>query len=705
MDGKQFKFRVGSIVVVLLVILTTFLWVLFDLQYVNGASYLEQSRRKIAKTETVEAARGLVLDRYGRVLITNRASYNVGLDTSFMGERINDILLELLALCREEDVVWTDTLPISPSGPFVFTFDDSSVSSSSLQKLAKKRDWTALLPTEEEITALQETASSGDHVSRPSATSLFNRLREVYDVPADLSDTDARALVGVRYELDLRTREITYSDYAFAQDVEMPFIVKVKEADLPGVSIDTTTVRAYNTPYAAHLLGRVGPIFPEEVDTYREKGYALNAKVGKDGMEQAFEEYLHGTAGKRAIETNDQGKVVSGDENWVVDSQTGQALAPVPGGSVITTLDIKLQEVVERALATGIEGLKSTDTQGGAAVVIDVRDGGVLSSASYPVFDLTQYSSQYNDLLQNPLHPLVNRATQGTYPPGSTFKMVTAVAGLETGTITPQTKVLDTGRYTFWDSPQPQCWLYRQTGRTHGVETVSEAIRDSCNIFFFDTGRRVGIEQLDSYAKQFGLGEKTGIEIAEQTGRVGGPETSEQLDQKWYGGQVLNVAIGQDNSSFTPLQLANYVATLANGGTHYSAHLLKEVKSSDFSEVLYQHEPEVLGQVELSSANLEAVKKGMLMVTTETSAKTYFQNLDVQVAAKTGSAQVSSKTESNSLFVCFAPYDDPEIAVAIVVEKGGSGSLLAGIASEILEYYFSSSGGMETVPVENTLLR
>lgn len=708
MDGKQFHWRVRGVVGVLLIFILLFAWVLYDLQYVHGADYLAQSRRKIAKTETVEASRGEILDRYGRVLVTNSESYNVSLDTSFMKD-VNATLTKLLDICRTEGVTWTDTLPISSEAPFVFTFDTASSGAiSNLYALAESLKWTDTLPDREEADSIRAAAQEGQGVSYPSADAFLDKLRTYYEIDPLLPDSEARALMGVRYELTLRSREITYNAYIFAQDVQMPFIVTVKEADLPGVNIDTTTVREYKTSYAAHLLGRVGLMSPDEwTNTYQALDYPYNASVGKEGVELAFESYLHGTPGKRNIETNDQGKVVSGDDNWVVDQATGEVQAPDPGDNVILTLDIKLQEAVERALATGIEGLKSEDTQGGAAVVIYVRDGGVLAMASYPTFDLTTYTQNYNTLLADPLNPLLNRATQQVYPPGSTFKMVTAIGALEEGIIEPDTEILDTGRYLYYDDYQPQCWIYRDSGgrSTHGSENVSDAIKDSCNVFIFDAGRRLGISLLEQYAAMFGLGESTGIELYEATGWMDGPEYTESHGQTWYEGNTLPAAIGQGNSRFTPLQLANYVATLANGGTHYAAHLLKEVKSNDFSQVVEQYEPTVLNQLEISPENLAAVTQGMLRVTTESSAKTYFADLGVQVAAKTGSAQVSSATESNALFVAFAPYEDPEIALAIVVEKGGSGSTLANIAAEILEYYFSAGSGMETVTPENTLLR
>lgn len=708
MDGKQFHWRVRSIAGVLFLILLLFAWVLYDLQYVHGADYLAQSRRKIAKTETVEASRGDILDRYGRVLVTNRESYNVSLDTSFM-EDVNGTLGRLLDICRTEEVTWADTLPISEDAPFVFTFDTASSSAiSNLYALAESIKKTAGLPDRTEADAIRSTAQAGESYSRPSADTFLEALAEYYELDPLLPDSELRALVGVRYELSLRSREVTYNAYVFAQDVEISFIVKVKEADLPGVNIDVTTAREYKTAYAAHLLGRVGLMSPDEwTNTYQALDYPYNASVGKEGVELAFESYLHGTPGKRNIETNDQGKVVSGDDNWVVDQTTGEVLAPDPGDNAILTLDIKLQEAVERALATGIGGLKSEDTQGGAAVVIDVRDGGVLAMASYPTFDLTTYTQNYNDLLADPLEPLKNRAIREVYPPGSTFKMVTAIGALEEGIIEPDTEILDTGRYRYYDDYQPQCWIYRDSGgwRTHEEENVSDAIMDSCNVFFFDAGRRLGISLLEEYTAMFGLGEPTGIELYEATGWMDGPEYTESQGQTWYEGNTLPAAIGQGNSRFTPLQLANYVATLANGGTHYAAHLLKEVKSNDYSQVVERYEPQILNQLDIEPENLAAVTEGMLRVTTEGSAKAYFADLGVQVAAKTGSAQVSSETESNALFVAFAPYEDPEIALAIVVEKGGSGSTLANIAAEILEYYFSAGSGMETATTENTLLR
>ena len=688
MDGKQFHTRVRGVVCLLLAVLVAFTWVLYDLQIRRGADFLAQSRRKIARTETVDAARGEILDRYGRVLVSNRTSYNVSLDTSLMGERRNDIILALLDICREEGVTWSDTLPLSAAAPFRLTLDEAGAGAkNNFEKLMETMKWTGF--------------SDGE--------TLMAKLREAYKVDPALPDGEARALVGVLYELNVRSKEVSYVAYVFAQDVDITFITKVKEAGLAGVEIDPTTVREYHTPYAAHLLGRVGLMDPDDWNIYKDLGYPYNASVGKEGVELAFEEYLHGESGVRAVETNTQGKIVS--EYWVPDSQTGEPQVPQPGGNAVLTLDIKLQEVVERSLSDRIGELASTDKRGGAAVVMDVTDGSVLAMASYPTYDLSTNLQNYTELAQDPLEPLFNRATQGLYPPGSTYKMVVATGALQKdkdggSVITRNTKVRCTGKYTYYKDYQPKCWIARQYGGSHGNETVTTAIRDSCNIFFYDTGRRLGIDGIEKTARSYGLGEKTGIELYEKTGHVAGPEYTESLGQKWNEGATLAAAIGQENNQFTPLQLCNYVATLANGGTHYSAHLLKEVKSSDYGQVVFQREPEVLNTVDLDPADCKAITEGMLMVTQPGgSAARYFQDLDVKVAAKTGSAQVSSATESNGLFVCFAPYDDPQIAIAVVVERGGSGATLSNIAVDILDYYFSTGNNMETVEEENTLLR
>lgn len=689
MDGKQFTIRTRVLLVILAAALCAFVWVLYDLQITNGGRYLEQSTRKIANTETVQAARGEILDRYGRVLVSNRASYQVTLDTNLMGDKQsrNDTIRTLLEISREQGVSWTDTLPVSAEAPFTYTSEQPYGTADSPSQLRRLIDALKLKD-------LPET---------PTAAQLIDALRSCFSVDSSLSDDEARGVVGVLYELTLRSEDVARTSYVFAKDVDISFITAVKERKLSGVKIDTVTVRQYETQYAAHLLGQVGAIYAEDWDRYKDKGYSMNDTVGKDGMELAFEDLLRGTPGTKDIEYNQSGKVVS--ESWHVNLETGEEESPKPGYNVMTTIDIKLQEVVEEALARYVPNMTSESKK--AACVITDMTGGVLALASYPTYDPAEYYTNYTQLSEDPLSPLFNRALQGLYAPGSTFKMVVAAGGLEEGVITPEEEILDTGRYKHYDrvQDQPMCWYYRQYGRTHGYENVSEAIRDSCNVYFYETGLRLGIDKIDQYASQFGLGEKTGLELYEETGEVAGPATSEKHGQTWYEGDTMYAAIGQGNTQLTPIQLANYIATLVNGGTRYSTHLLKTVKSSDFSQVVEEYHPQAIDEIDLNSDNLEAIKQGMKMVATEGSAASYFKDLPVTVGAKTGSAQVTGHEESNAIMVAFAPYENPEIAISVVVEQGGSGSSVAKIVAEILNYYFSAKGTMEAAAGENTLTR
>ena len=701
MEKKQFHRRGLGMLLLLAVILFGLGSSLYDAQMIHGAEYLARSQNSIAETQTVEAARGDILDRYGRVLVSNRVTYQVALNTDAMEKNRNDILLALIRIARDAGVEWEDTLPITAQPPFRNTTDtpfqypttdeegSPTTSLTRLGRLAVKMKWID-----------DPTADGAQGAPLPTAEELLEKMRESFQL--ELEGADMRAVAGVLYELYYRSMVNSWPPYVFAEGVDIDFISKVKEQGLSGVEIEAATVRTYNTEYAAHLLGRVGAI--ENWDAYKDldldgdgtPDYEMDDTVGKEGAELAFESYLRGTAGVREVERNTSGKVVS--EKWTT--------APQPGDNVVLTIDIDLQKQVEDILSQAIPQLASEDTEGAACVVMDVNRAEVLASASYPSYHLATYSADLAENSADPLKPFLNRAFQGVYAPGSTFKMVTAVAGLESGIIEPDTEIMDTGVYTYYQDDGPQCWYWRQYRRKHGLVNVSEALEVSCNVFFFDVGRRVGIQGLQEFAAKFGLGEPTGIELYEETGVMAGPEYTQSMGQTWYEGSTLSVAIGQESSQFTPLQLANYIATLVNGGTRYSAHLLKEVKSSDFSQVLYTYEPEVLDSIDIQPENLDAVKAGMLALTTgKGSLARYFQDLPVQVGAKTGSAQVNAETESNAVFVCFAPYDDPQIAISLVVEKGGSGSTLASIAADILRYYFSAEESREETLTENTLIR
>ncbi len=688
--------------------------VLYDIQIINGAYWAERSKTKITNTELVAADRGDILDRYGRVLVSDQVTYQVTLNTSVMGKERSRIIAALVEVAQDSDVEWEDNLPVSPQAPFSYTTDNPFYTLSDNEDGSRKRMLTRLGRLAVKMKWISDPTLPGYYGTLPTAEELLGKMCASFEIAGegtidplpgsevpvlnigDMNPEEARAVAGVLFEVYYRDKINNWPPYIFAEDVDIDFISRVKERALAGVEINAVTKRHYNTSYAAHLLGRIGLMDASEWEKYSglDAGYSQNDTVGKEGVERAFESYLRGIPGRRQVDRDTSGRVV--DETWLE--------LPQPGNNVILTVDIDLQKAVEDALADGLPKLKSKEVEGAACVVLDVNSGEVLASASYPTYDLSNYSAEYAENLANPLKPFINRAFNGLYAPGSTFKMVTGIAGLEEGIITPKTIIRDTGRYTYYNRNGPQCWIFRQYGGTHGNQTVTEAIKNSCNIFFYDVGRQVTIDRLQKYAAAFGLGQPTGIELPESVGTMAGPKNEEER-AKWQPGSTLSVAIGQENSQFTPLQLANYIATLVNGGTHYSAHLLKSVKSSDFSQVIYTREPEELDAINIHPENLEAVKKGMLKLTTEGSVSYYFRGVDVAVGAKTGSAQVSADSESNAHFVCFAPYDDPQIAIAISVEHGGGGSDLGAIAAKIVSYYFTAEENREEILTENTMIR
>lgn len=648
--------------------------VLYDAQILHGSENRARSISSNATSEVVPASRGIITDRNGKVLVSNRLAYTLVFDRSGFTDdaSLNDAILRLIRLCQETGTAWNDTLPIAQTGSFLRCTNDRSESFT--QYLEKNK--------------LTATAAGRQ---------LIAEMRALYHVDESLSEKDARLVIGVRYELHSR------DSYTFAEDVSSEVLSLITDGRYEGVSIRTASARVYNTTLAAHILGTIGPIWQEEWSSnektgyvgYADKGYSMNDLVGKDGVEKAFEEYLRGTDGRRLITTDEDGKL------------TGELYTrePQPGGTVALTLDIDLQADVERALAQTITGMIDEDSneRGGAAAVVSVGSGEVLALASYPTYDLSTFNEDYEDLVADERLPMFNRATQGTYAPGSTFKMCTAVAALESGIITPSSIIQDRGIYTYYRDPQPMCWVYRQGGSTHGRINVTQAITVSCNYFFYEVGRLTGIRTLDSYASQFGLGQSTGIEIGDSSGVLASPEWADSHNQEWTDGQTITAAIGQSYNLFTPLQLANYIATLVGGGEHYQAHLLKNVKEYDNSRLLYVYDDEPLNTVEMSDSTVEAVTKGMHELTVSGGVAFAFQDCVVSAGAKTGSAQVGTDI-ANGVFVAYAPYEDPEIAVAIVIEKGGSGAALATAAVEIINSWFSHTDDGAAIG-ENTLLK
>ena len=655
--------------------LVLFFAVLYDAQVVHGSENRARSITSNTASETVTASRGIITDRNGKVLVSNRLAYTLVVDKSSFGKdeaALNDAIWQLIQLCQEQGVTWNDTLPMT-------TGSSPQLTSKSLTESFREYLDGNKLPTD------------------GGSAEVLAAMRKLYKVDDSYTDAQARLIVGVRYELDGR------SSYTFAEDVSTELLGRITDGKYRGVTIKTAAARVYNTKLAAHILGTVGAIWQEEWRSdestgyvgYADKGYNMNDLVGKDGVEKAFEEYLHGKDGKRLITTDENGKI------------TGELYTrePQPGGTVALTIDIDLQQVVEDTLASTIQGMidKDSNERGGAAAVIQVGTGEVLAMASYPTYDLETFNQDYDELVKDERLPMFNRATQGVYAPGSTFKLCTSVAALEEGIITPSTIIEDKGIYTYYVDPQPMCWIWRQAHTTHGRINVSQAIVDSCNYFYYEVGRLTGIKKLDEYATAFGLGQSTGIEIGDVSGVLASPEWAEAHDREWTDGQTITAAIGQSYNLFTPLQLANYVATLVSGGEHYEAHLLKNVKSYDNSRIIDVYGKGPLNDLNISDSTMAAVTKGMHDLTYD-SLRSAFSRCVVEAGAKTGSAQVGTDI-ANGTFVAYAPYDDPEIAIAIVVEKGGSGSLLANAAVDIINAWFTRDGTGATAAGEDALMR
>ncbi len=669
--------RMALMIVVPLLLAAAVAVALYNLQIINGASYYEESINTRLSTQTVTASRGSILDRNGIKLVSNRIGYNISVnrETLVASSDPNGALLELCAEMEAAGGVWRDELPVSGALPWLFPADMSSGRRRTLD------DYFAHFKLDAEM----------------SAADLMAYLAERYAVSEDYSPAERRKVIGIRYSLETNTL-FGSGDYNLLQDADIDLISFVRERALPGVYISTSAVREYLTSYAAHILGRVAPIDPEDLDYYSSLGYPYNALVGKDGIEKCFESYLHGTDGKVSLTRTSDGIVT--DTSYITQPQAGD--------NITLTLDIRCQQAAEDSLARTISNInlsREPDRQitGGAVVVLQVGTGDVLASASYPTYDLSAFSRDYAELLADPHAPLYNRAIMGTYSPGSTFKINTAIAALQSGVIDTNTKILDKSVYSEYEGYEYRCWIYPGS---HGELNVTEAIQNSCNYFFYTVGVKTGIDKISRYAALFGLGQSTGIELPENTGVLASRKYKEEVvEEDWYPGDTLLASIGQSYNLFTPMQLASYAATIASDGTRYAAHFLKNVKNYDSSALLYTYQPNVLSEVDAEQYNFDAVKLGMLNVSRYGSPSGIFGNYPVNVASKTGTVQLGEDIVNNGVFIAFAPYENPEIAVAVVVEAGGSGSAVAQIARDVFDYWFAAKNSETRIPTENVLLK
>lgn len=692
--------RLVAMAVILLVLLTVYLVFLYKLQIIKGEEYYNRSNEITTTTRTVTAARGNILDRYGRVLVSNKECYNLQIDTDklFANEDPNAVILELVKMVQGFGDSYTDDLPISTEPPFEYNENMTAIQRTMLNAYFKRQE-------------LDENST---------AVELMSYMRTRYDIDNSYTAEEMRIIAGVRYSINVRYA-VNTADYIFVEDASMGLISSIMEQKLAGIEVDRAYVREYSTEYAAHILGYTGLMTQEEYERYSLLNYANDAMVGKDGIEYAFESYLHGKDGEVEETRNAAGTILA----------TEYIVEPEPGNHIYLTIDSVLQEQTERILASGVESLKKTYAQaraeaagrgepydpefkdeitGAAAVVVDVRTGEPLAMASWPTYDVSTVVENYAELLETPNAPLFNRALMGAYAPGSTFKPCTAIAALTKGIINTEKKVKCEGVFTKYaaDGYAPECWIWAE-GFTHPEENVTTAIRDSCNYFFYTIGNDLGVDDMGEFAHNFGLGVPTGIELVETTGNMSNRANhSDYTGTEWRIGDTLQAAIGQSDSVFSPIQMAEYCATIANGGTRYSASILKAIRNYDYTEKLYEREPEVLSTVETADYNWAAVHEGMWLVLNDyINEKNVLEWYDcaLKVAGKTGTAQKGENIQNDGLFMCYAPYDDPEVAISVAVERGGSGASVQFIARQIMDAYITIRGYSDTSEEEMTLLK
>ena len=689
---RQHKYTLRMAFLILCIILTFGAYV-FRLYHIQVTSVREMGGEESGSytyLTRVVAARGEIIDCNGNVLVGNRASFNLVLinEALFNSKDYNESLRKLTNMAYDRGLEITDHFPVTMTKPYEYTKDEMSGTwNSHFKSFLRDRDWDADI----------------------SAPQLIRRLRDDYGIPEDWTEDEIRRVISVRYELSLRYCT-NLPTYVFLEDVDADSLAAISDLNIPGLNVETSTVREYHTDYAAHILGRIGQMNPEEYAIYKEYGYDMDAYVGKEGLEQAFELELHGTDGLRETRVASDGTII--EEHYIKE--------PVAGNHVELTIDINLQRIAEEEMALLVQDLKlnglnesnmGQDVEAGAVVAMEVKTGRVLVCASYPTYNLSTFYEDYSTLVnQHPAH-YFNRALHATYPPGSIYKMVTTVAGIDTGVITADTQIRDQGVYTrFADAGYfPRCLLWTSREMTHGLIDVKQALAVSCNYYFYEVGWLAGMDAIDRVAATLGLGEYTGVEIMEYKGRRANPDTKDELydgyDSQWYGADTVSAAIGQSEHRYTPLQMCTYISALANKGTRHRTTFLNRVISADYQSLLRENDPEVVARLEISDEAYAACVEGMKLSTNWSMGTSYslFYNYPIQVCAKTGTAEHGSGGSDNASFVLFAPADDPQIAIAIYLEKGGQGGNLGKIAKSILDSYFSESGSIDTVPGENLI--
>ena len=658
---------------------TILLLQLFNLQITHGAEYRARSNTRLTRETVLQAARGQILDRTGNVIAGTEMTFDLELyKTKIETNILNENILRTVQVLEKNGDTYVDSFPISIN-PFSFNFTTEA----GLAKFKKDNE----IP------------------ENYSAEEAFNFFKEKYKIENENID-DARKIMAIRYEIQTSGYSVT-RPITIAKKITRESAIEFSErnASFAGITVRVESTRTYpRNNMASHIIGYIGKIDDKEYQERKNQGYSMNDYIGKLGIEYMFEEYLRGENGIRQIDMDVDG-TTSGE--YVYKEATA-------GADVILTIDANLQQIAEKALADNINKISQSgyEVPSGAVVVMNVHSGEIIAMASNPDYEpklfMDGISNEKWDEYRNK-QALYNRAISGTYAPGSIFKMVSAIAGLETGAITPTTKIQDKGVYPA--GHHPVCWIWSDYRGTHGWLTVSEAIKHSCNYFFYEVGNRMGIDNLSKYATYFGLGQKTNIELlGENSGKLASRQNYELEGKAWYVGDTLSAAIGQGNNSFTPLQMVRYISMIANGGKRIQPTIIKSIITEDGDQVakneIRKFVNEKLGVTEenienlnINEENLKAVKEGMRGVTTESGGTAYsvFRNFNIEVAGKTGSAQTGT-SYTNAWFAGFAPYDNPEIAVVVFVENGRHGSSTAEVVRDIIQEYF----GMNTGVVDET---
>ena len=680
MRRRIVKSRHIAAVCVVLIFFSALVGDLVKLQIIDGDSYAQAVSSVSTRTATITAARGEIVDTNGNKLVYNEQSYSIVFNASYFPseqEKRNEIIISLIRLFEDNGLEWIDNVPLVYDSKGAIQFKEDS---DSLIKQMKSRNMLNLN-------------------GYATAEECYNALIEEFELES-FDKYDARKVASVCFEM-MRQEFSVSAPYTFAEDVPEDISSSIMENSsfYEGVETKVVPVRTYTDgTLAPHILGMVGSIDAEEYSELKEKGYKMNDTVGKSGIELAMEDYLKGTDGEETIYTDDEG------------NRTSEVTKePEQGNTVVLTIDSNMQKVAQDALKGALEDYAGTVgnqvPNAGAVVVLSCKDSSILACASYPTYDISTYAENAEELNKATGSPLWNRALMSTYATGSTAKPSVAIAALEEGIIDEDYTVYCNGSYTYLG----QAFKCEQAHATAFVNVVN-AIDESCNTFFMEVGRLLGIEKMNEYRNLLGLGSKTGCELNEATGVLDSPEYRSTLGQDWLPGYTVQSAIGQAGNLWTPIQLANYVNTIANGGTRYRTHFVKSIKNADYTETILENKAEVVCETGISEETLDIVKRGMREVGVTGYCARYFSHLPVEVACKTGTSQeyrkingVSTKI-NNGFLIAFAPYDDPQIAIAVVGEGMVSGVYVAPVVAAIVEYYCGLSDSSPEIQIEGQLI-